>query len=820
MALVADQALTHWQVTPLSETAYDVPDAPMQGEMDSTFFLTRDRNVIPHTYPCRTAYIAEVRGKAPQPFFAPDWSTARNVLPMGSAFLDLSGFWFRATRLGGWARTAVRAQQAGIARLRLGICGAARLVANGQAAGWLSPATRNAMEYAEFDVSLAAGDNEIAVWFEDLAERDAVLRIHLVWLSGPVAEAAFPYGADPATVAAVEASLGAMHLDRHHYDRDDTIRLVLPVPFPATVDGRVTVAGHFMTHDSQSHPLRIPAGAEGAALCDAAGIAADFRYFHFDIACNGFSTSARLGAEVSHAAALGAAPGPQAARIAEALAWIAADAEADTEKALACLDIGSPASLAEAIRAIGLALPAIEECRDCADFALVPLIWARSAYGDLLPEALCARIDRAMLAYRYWMDEPGNDVQWYFSENHALLFHTACYLAGLHLPDDTFVRSQRTGRAQSEAGAARLHGWFDHFERAEMAEFNSAPYFPIDLKGLTTLYALAPDGDLRQRAAQAIERLVTIMANSAHHGVMTGAQGRSYEHSLCATDTLELTGIARLLWGLGGYGAHVNCLAQLALCLRDHGLVLPDLAARAAWAADTAQEWTFWQGQNAFCRLYHHKTAETALGSAALYRWGDWGYQETLVHARIGRNPRAQVWVNHPGEMVQSGYGRPSYWGGSANVPRVQQYRDLAIVIFDGVAPQIGFTHAWFPTEAFDEWQVTGGSAVACAGRGLVALRGAGPLELQTTGGAAGAELRQPGRGGRWVLRVGMGDSAPGFAERHALDLTEGPGGAFRLEDPDYGTVIFRADGRVEAEGRVLDPRNWTMQGERRELPL
>ena len=102
------------------------------------------------------------------------------------------------------------------------------------------------------------------------------------------------------------------------------------------------------------------------------------------------------------------------------------------------------------------------------------------------------RIDRAILGYRYWMDEPGNDVQWYFSENHALLFHTAAYLAGTLLPDATFRRSGRSGAEQAAVGATRVRAWLDHFEQWEMAEFNSAPYFPIDLKGLTALFALAP----------------------------------------------------------------------------------------------------------------------------------------------------------------------------------------------------------------------------------------------------------------------------------------------------------------------------------------
>jgi hypothetical protein len=312
-----------------------------------------------------------------------------------------------------------------------------------------------------------------------------------------------------------------------------------------------------------------------------------------------------------------------------------------------------------------------------------------------------------------------------------------------------------------------------------------------------------------------------MIANSAHHGVITGAQGRSYEHSLCVADTLELNGLARLLWGKGQFGAHVNCLAQMALALRDHGLELPDLADIACWEKrDTAQEWTFWQGENAFCRLYHYKTSETAMGSAALYRWRDWGYQETLLQARIGREPGAQIFINHPGEIVQSGFGRPSFWGGSASVPRVQQYRDLAIVRFEGVAPQPDFTHAWFPTLAFDEWHVDGYRASARSGEGALLISASGPLELVQTGGSAGHELRLAGRDGIWVVRLGHAGDLAKFANSHALDVHVDTDGTYRIEDAQYGAVLFHQNGVVSAEGRALNPMEWTLEGDRKELPL
>jgi len=490
-------------------------------------------------------------------------------------------------------------------------------------------------------------------------------------------------------------------------------------------------------------------------------------------------------------------------------------AEPDTVCALARLATGRTGAKTEAM--IAASLPRIEACWDCADFALVPLLWARIAYGDRMSASLRAGVDAAILAYRYWMDEPGNDVQWYFSENHALLFHTAAHLAGTLLPDETFLRSGRTGRGQAAVGAGRLNAWFDHFEHRGMAEFNSAAYFPIDLKGLLALFALSPDAALRQRAEAAIVSLVTMIAASAHHGVLTAAQGRSYEHTLRGGETAELTALSRLLWGTGGRGARVHALPQLALALRDHGLVLPDLSARASLRGGE-HSWHFAQGENRFARLSHTKTPDWALGSAAAYRWFAWGYQETLIHGRIGRDPQAQIVINHPGEAVHCGYGRPSFWGGSASIPRVQQYRGLAIAIFRGRPEQPDFTHALFPRAAFDAVRLEGPVAAAASGNGRLVVKASGDLQAIGTGPSAGVELRLPGRDGRWIVRLHAG-GAPLATTFDGLAATGTDDGDILVDDPVYGPVGFCADGAVRAEGAVIDPRTFTVEGAHTERP-
>ncbi|NEX45413.1 hypothetical protein [Pseudotabrizicola algicola] len=812
--LTSGAALGYWRLGPTVEARFDLPDLPMKGEMDPFFFLTKDKNFIPHEYPCRTQFAADRRDRRPpvQGGFAP----ARNWLPFGSPRLDLSGFWFRPTHIATWAETVIRARSAGTARLRLRTCGGAVLFVNGAEAGWMAPYKRNAETGVEFSVSLKQGDNAVQVFFDDLAERDARYYIQLDWLDGPEAEGGIPTACATDRARAMETALASMHFDQPAYTGGE-VALVLPHTMPMAVEAAIRVEGDFMSHHPAALQRHLPAGAARLVIDRAENLPGDFRHFIPTLTADGFSATRTFGVEVCDLAAQGSVPATLEARIDEALTWVATRAEPDTVAALARLAQGLSGPETEAM--IDATLPAIEDCWDCADFALVPLLWGRTRFGHLLSDRVRDRIDAAILGYRYWMDEPGNDVQWYFSENHALLFHTSAYLAGHLLPDATFRRSGRSGAEQSATGRERVRAWLDHFEQWEMAEFNSAPYFPIDLKGLTALYALSPDADIRARAGRAVVRLIEVVANSAHHGVITAAQGRSYEHTLRAGRTLELSAITRMLWGMGQFGARFHCLPGLALALRDHGLQLDAALSARASLTEGEQEWMFAQGEGRFAALYHAKTADWAMGSAAAYRWFDWGYQETLLHARMGRNPDAQIWINHPGEVIHSGYGRPSYWGGSASVPRVQQYRGLALVWFDGQPEQPDFTHCWFPGLAFDDKLLQGDlAAVVADGAGMV-IRASGTLEMVAEGPTAGCELRLAGRHGWWIVR--MGRAAQGLEAYVAqfAQLTPDQNANVRatvtVEDPEYGTVMFHADGRIEAEGRMVNPKDWTVVGQR-----
>lgn len=809
-SLTAGESIRYWQVGNTKEERFDVNDAPMKGEMDPFFFLTKHKNFIPHEYPCRTVFAKQFRDQRPQ--VSGEFKATRTWLPFDSPRLDLSGFWFRPTHLATWAHTCIDAKEAGEATLALTTCGGAVLWVNGHEIGWMAPYSRNLEDTIEISVPLRSGINEILVFFDDLAERDARYYLQLKYVSGPPAEIALPVETDASTADTIESALETMRLDKLFYLNGD-ITLLLDRPLPFDVKIGITVTGDFISFDRKSFDYVLATGKDRLNLGSSLAMSAGYRHFNITVGNGGFSATRILGAEICHGDSQESVPATQEQRIQEALEHFSECPERDAVCAFSRLAAGKGGAETDAI--IDSIIPSIVECHDCSDFSLVPLLWSRIAWGGNIGEATARRFDNAVLNYRFWMDEPGNDVQWYFSENHALLFHTAAYLAGNLFREKTFVRSGRKGADQSAVGAKRLRAWFDHFEQWEMAEFNSAPYFPIDLKGLTALAALSPDADIAKRAQKGILRLCEIVARSAHQGMLTAAQGRSYEHTLCAGRTLELSGLSRLLWSKGWYGGQASTLPQLAVCLRDHGLEIPGFLKDVAHhKGEEHLEWLFAQGANGISKLYHYKSRHFAMGSSVYYRWNEWGYQETILHLRIGEHPEASVWINHPGEVIQFGYGRPSYWGGCASLPRVHQYRGLALLEFSAAEGQPGFSHAWFPEAEFDESRIEGPLAMARSGAGGVVLQGASGIVPITTGAFANCEIRQNGRQTRWLVRVcettGLEDMKNRFA---SLSPEKRENGTIVVSDPEYGEVLFHADGRVEAEGRVIAPDDFTIQG-------
>ncbi|MGP1395032.1 MAG: hypothetical protein ACTS3R_05935 [Inquilinaceae bacterium] len=810
----AEGSIVHWQLSPLVEAAYISPAASLTGGMDAAFFKTRERNVIPHDYPCRTHFADRFRDRPPEPNPPAGWTEWR--FPHSGIRIERSGFWYRPTRLSSWARTWIATEDRRTIVVRLATFGGAAIHCDGTMIGWLTPYRRNDEQAREFTLDLAPGLHEIGVWFDDLAERDTRYAVSLSLVAGGPVTVALPLPIKPEIASALSRLLAGIRFETPTIE-GGAVRAVLPGPAPvdlavtAEAHGDGICGGHAVVRTS------VAAGATAIDLGPADHLPAGYLSVRITLSAAGFSLDRVLPVEILHGdwrMAPCADPVHRADRVLERLAR-----GPDTLSTAQAMLMRGRADRAALRRVLETALVPVEQRYDCADFLLTALLWIRMEHPADVPEELTDRIDTAIRGFRYWLDEPGDDVMWFFSENHALLFHVCQYLAGIVFPGDRFPASGRTGRDQTAIAEDRLHAWFDAFEAHELAEWNSAPYFPIDLLGLTALMRLGPDAALARRAERAAHRLIEIVARTSHHGFLTASQGRSYEHSLRPARSLEISGIAWLLWGVGAMPSHGFALGPLAALIRD-GRLTPDpsLAEAASCPTGVAVDWRYVQGPGRLAALQHFKTHAYALGTAAGYRPGGWGYQETLLHARVGRDPDTQIWINHPGEPIIGGFARPSYWGGSAALPRVHQYRGLAVLLVEPHPGTAGFSHAWFPWHRFDALAVERHMLAFAAGDAFGVLRSLNPLEPVTTGPTAGVEVRQSGDRHLWILRLAVRGDFGSFDRFQAAmrtltaDLPD-DAGRMRLADPEYGPLTGHADGRLTTPHEVIDPATWTIAG-------
>lgn len=710
--LAPGDALLRWAMAAPEERLYPGVPAPLPDRVDYRFENGRWREVP--ALPCREALRAELPHRR---VARPDGPFPDLLVGLDGAELDFSRFCFRPTLVTRAARCLIRGD--GPARFRIGTCGGVRLWIGDTPVAAFEPFTRNTPASAEVTLDLPREPAPLTLRLEDLHERDTVCFFSLALLDG-AAETALPEGIDAARVAAVAATLASLRTDRVFYT-GGPVRLVADTPPPAPLTLRIPDLAPFgrgglVADPGAANPVTVTLtpGDPQATLLDAADAPPGCVSLPLVATVGGATLLRRLGTTIlppGHPL-----PGDLPARKARATDLIAAhDGFEPSVAALLALRGEQPARVA---RILDPVLTTIEERWDCSDFSILPLLrlW-RDARGTLSP-ALARRLREAVLGYRYWIDEPGDDVMWFWSENHVLCFHTAQLVAGRLFPDDTFPNSGKTGRAHAAQAAARLDRWFAAIGDHGLCEWNSAAYYPIDLLGLLTLHDMAPD--FRARAAAVMDRILVMAALHTSGETPAGTQGRCYEKELLAGPMTELGAVMALVLGLPfrpGYDR-----ATALLCLSDYAP--PPLAALAAPPPGRTLAARYTQGVGHEGKLALWKSAEGQLATVTDLHPGALGHQAQVVDVQLARHPMARLWINHPGELKPWGERRPSLLAGSHVMPRVAQEGPTALLVWDLDRPwtDLRLTQLFAdpaavgPPERAGRWQVFAGTVgVWCA---------------------------------------------------------------------------------------------------------
>ena len=204
--------------------------------------------------------------------------------------------------------------------------------------------------------------------------------------------------------------------------------------------------------------------------------------------------------------------------------------------------------------------------RDCADFACVGLLRLCYQYAQhsFLSPALLEDIHRAILNFKYWMDEPGYDLMFYWTENHQILFHSAEYLAGQRFPAHRFPNANLTGVQHMQKARVRILNWIDLRARIGFSEWDSNCYYDEHIAPLINLADFAVDPAISDRARKLLDVLFFDIAVDSFNGLFATSHGRTYPRHVLSTRGDSLTTTQKIAFDKGAFIAP-NSLT--AVCL-------------------------------------------------------------------------------------------------------------------------------------------------------------------------------------------------------------------------------------------------------------
>lgn len=476
----------------------------------------------------------------------------------------------------------------------------------------------------------------------------------------------------------------------------------------------------------------------------------------------------------------------------QALELLARWGEQNTNRALAILATGG--DTAEAEKLLAVQSDYIRRRFDCSDFYLVYYPYILRTFGKrgsgILSEKTENELTDCLLGFRYWIDEPGNDAMWFWSENHALMFHTCQLLAGELFPDEVFTNSGLTGRQMQAKAKNMLYDWFVTFRKEGFTEWNSSPYLPIDTLGFGSLYAFAQDPAMRELGREGMDFAYYLLAVHSQQGIFASSSGRTYIKEQFGNWSNCPSGLSWIGYGYGVPGHAGKGITSY--CLSDYE---PPKEFAQWFSIPRGKEMICQttQGNDGYVDLYTYKTADYMMTSANDFHPGEPGHQENPFQLTF--NAVAQLWVTHPGERVLFGAARPSYWAGNGTLPKVNQYKAFAGLIYD-IAPEhpVDFTHLYLPSMEFDRCEVEGKWAFVQLGSAYAAVYCSNGMRMQDFGSNKDRECIAEGRRCIWLVRAAQADEFAAFedfkaAMREAALDADAEGRRYRFVDPVYGEL-------------------------------
>lgn len=796
-----DEAISRWHITDMKKEPFASPKKAFQAEVNP------EESYVQVVYPVRQEFLRQNRIAKVQRY---DGTYDNLYFPFENNRVDLSTFIHTPHHIWVYAMTGVWAEKDGEYPFELYTCGGVKIWVNGQYADCFAPYTRNIAGKKTVVLPFRAGYNEIKVYGDELAERDVFFYFEFRYKGQEPLEGLVEVEEDPQVIRQAEAFLYSCYFERDMYTEGEA---------------RLCYDPGLIKEDTALYVTSVSSGTGGQHnggeyRCLTARKDQDYLiYCHTDhskiqmsnvylcMDAGPYRISRRLFAGIIPLKTVTMEPKKTIGeRKRQALEFLHRYGETGMQSIISSLETEGFMD-EKARKALDLCLKKIEAREDCADFSLAPMAILPERYEDKLTEEEKERIHQAVLHFRYWIDEPGDDVMWYFSENHAFLFHISQYLWGFRYQEDIFTESGRRGAEQMEYGRQRVKQWFDTFFRYGFAEWNSATYIPIDFIGFFTLYLCAPDQEIRKMAKEALDFSMRIVAYNTFAGVMNSTYGRVYENTIKTRIQVETNFINWISYGVGyltffGNSAHLYAISDYEP---------EDFAAECSVKEGEGLTQEIDQGILRL-KINTYRTRDYLTAAVRRFKPFRHGHQQHLMNVAFGEHRGALFYVNHPGERLFSGENRPSYWAGNGTMPWIERYKNVTVMLFD-IDPHelVHRIHAYAPVYEYDEYQCTDRMFFARAEDGYLWAWFSNPVELTEKGANTGKELISQGLKHGVIVKCGSRQEFGSFeafkeAMKHVEPQWDGEK-SLRFTDPQYGSFLVEDANRFVLNGEEIPYR-------------
>jgi hypothetical protein len=683
-------------------------------------------------------------------------------------------------------------------------CGGVKLWVNKEEIACFKPYTRNIPAVLTVELPLKKGYNEISVYADELAERDVFFYYELRYKDSRELSGVIFTDQDVPKILETEEFLKSCYLPRDLFTEGRMIIKVNSASLTGDLRTKVSGDSRFFRH-AGSKPIEVII-RRGTDEIDLGSLDQfNIGVFRIFLACDIGRYTIQRELVVGNMPKNKVCFPPSAdltGRKQQGLDFIQEYGEKLVNRTLAILEQQHKMTDI-AYECMDICIRKVEAKEDCADFYLPQLLLLITRYREYISEDIYTRIKRSILDFRYWIDEPGNDVMWYFSENHALLFHISQYLSGYLFPEDIFTASARPGLEQYRLGRERVENWFHAFDSYGYAEWNSATYIPVDLIGFFILYLMAPDEAVKASAIKGLDFTFRIITYNSLAGIMSSSYGRAYEETLKVGRLTEPNFLSWITYGEGFLTSESR--AALLYCLSDY---YPPACQTEVRLKD--KEWMSLeldQGRNKV-KTYAYRTKDYFIACVRRFKPFAHGHQQHLMNVLLGKRG-ANFYVNHPGERLFSGGNRPSYWAGNGTIPFIEQYHNLIVMIYR-IDPEelVHYIHAYTPVYEYDEYRLTDRWLLIRSDDSYLGAYFSNGAYIVKQGANTGKEIISEGLNHGIIVKCGSKAEFKSFEDfcRSLVTMKVEYDGyqSICFEDPKFGIVSVKTEDTVTIAGKLL----------------